>query len=247
MALQPIGSRSLGSLQIIVLLLCLLINVLDGFDLQATAFTSTRIMAEWSVTPAGMGLIFSTGLLGVGLGSFALSPLADRLGRRPAVLIGLALISVGMFTARWVATAGQFAVLRGLTGLGIGMLIPSLNTAAAEYAPAGWRSLAISVYATGYPIGGALCGLIAPYLNSHEGWRSIYVLGGSVSLLLLLICLWLLPESMEFLLNVQPPAVRSALPCVCTGPRWWRYRSGRRAPPRVRGRRFWRDLRRGPY
>lgn len=208
-ALELPGARAVRSIQVIVLLLCLLINVLDGFDLQVTSFTSTRIMAEWSLAPAAMGLIFSAGLAGVGLGSFVLSPLADRFGRRPAALIGLALITLGMLAVWRVTGPRQLAVLRGVTGLGIGLLLPCLNTAAAEYAPSGWQSFAISVYATGYPIGGALCGALAPYLNLHAGWRSAYVGGGAVSLLLLLVCAWLLPESLEFLLNVQP---RGALP-----------------------------------
>lgn len=202
-ALELPGVRAVRSIQIIVLLLCLLINVLDGFDLQATVFTSTRIMTEWGLPPAAMGLIFSAGLLGVGLGSFGLSPLADRWGRRPAALIGLALITVGMLAVWRVTEPRELAVLRGITGLGIGLLLPCLNTAAAEYAPSGWQSFAISVYATGYPIGGTLCGALAPHINAQAGWRWVYVDGGAVSLLLLL-CLWLLPESLEFLLEVQP-------------------------------------------
>lgn len=203
-ALESGAGRSVRPIQVIVLSLCLLINVLDGFDLQATAFTSTRIMAEWSLEPAAMGLIFSAGLLGVGLGSFVLSPLADRFGRRPAVLIGLVLITCGMLAVWGTTGPRELAVLRGITGLGIGLLLPCLNTAAAEYSPAGWQSFAISLYATGYPIGGALCGALAPYLIMHAGWRSLYVSGGIVSLLLLFASGWLLPESLQFLLKVQP-------------------------------------------
>ncbi len=215
-AVESVAGRSMRSIQVIVLSLCLLINVLDGFDLQASAFTSTRIMAEWTLAPAAMGLIFSAGLLGVGLGSFVLSPLADRFGRRPAVLIGLVLISCGMLAVWGVTGPRQLATLRGITGLGIGLLLPCLNTAAAEYSPARWQSFAISVYATGYPIGGALCGALAPYLNMHAGWRSLYVAGGVASTSLLLACAWLLPESLQFLLQVQPAGALRAAQRIAT-------------------------------
>lgn len=198
------AGRSVRSLQLTVLTLCLLINVLDGFDLQATAFTSTRIMAEWSLAPATMGLIFSAGLLGVGLGSFGLAPLADRYGRRPAVLVGLLLLTGGMLAVADVTGPRQLATLRGLTGLGIGLLLPCLNTAAAEYSPVGWQSFAISLYATGYPVGGTLCGALAPTLIRHAGWRSLYVSGGVASGVLMLVSAALLPESLPFLLKVQP-------------------------------------------
>ncbi len=191
-------------IHLVVLLLCLLVNILDGYDLQVAAFTSTRIMAEWSVAPGTMGLIFSAGLVGVGVGSFVLSPIADRFGRRPTILAGLVLITVGMLAVRLAATALQLTSLRFITGLGVGILLPSINTIVSEYTPPRWRSLAVSLYATGYPLGGALSGSVAPYLIEHFGWRSVYELGGAASLILLpAVALWL-PESLEFLLKLQP-------------------------------------------
>ena len=198
-------SGGVRPIQIVVLGLCLLVNALDGYDLQAAAFTSTSIMSEWGVATGAMGLtIFSVGVLGVGLGSFVLAPVADHLGRRPTVLIGLLLITVGMLTVSITATPLQLSGLRFLTGLGIGILFPTLNTLVSEYTPVAWQSLAVSVYATGYPIGAALSGALAPALIGHFGWRSVYVAGGAASLLLTLAVIALLPESLEFLLKVQP-------------------------------------------
>ena len=198
-------SGSVRPIQIVVLTLCMLINILDGYDLQAAAFTSTRIMAEWGVAPGAMGLtVFSAGLLGVGLGSFVLAPIADRVGRRPTILLGLTLITVGML-AVWFTTAPlELSMLRLLTGLGIGILLPTLNTLVSEYTAPLWQSLAVSVYATGYPIGAALSGAAAPYVIEHFGWRAVYVGGGAASLLLALVVIAVLPESLEFLLKVQP-------------------------------------------
>src|SRR5215472_14605977 len=143
----PSGVRPL---QVLVVTLCMLINILDGYDLQAAAVTSTRIMAEWGVAPSVMGLtIFSVGLLGVGLGSLLLAPIADRLGRRPTTLMGLAVICVGMLAVWVTATPAQLSALRFLTGLGIGILLPTLNTLVSEYAPITWQSFAVSLYATG--------------------------------------------------------------------------------------------------
>jgi len=202
------NSPALGAvrpIQILVLSLCLLINVLDGYDLQAAAFTSTRIMAEWGVATGAMGLtVFSVGVLGVGLGSFLLAPIADRFGRRPTVIIGLSLITAGMLAVSITATPLQLSGLRLMTGLGIGILFPTLNTLVSEYTPVAWQSLAVSVYATGYPIGAALSGALAPAFIEHWGWRSVYTAGGAASLILTLAVIALLPESLEFLLEVQP-------------------------------------------
>ena len=141
-------------------------------------------MAEWDVAPAVMGLaIFSSGLLGVGLGLVALlAPAADRYGRRPTILLGLVMITVGMLAVWVTTTPAQLSGLRFLTGLGIGTLLPTLNTLVAEYTPIAWQSLTVSIYATGYPIGAALSGIVAPSLIEHIGWRAVYVGGGSVSI-----------------------------------------------------------------
>ena len=198
-------------IHIIVLTLCLLITILDGFDLQAIAFTSTRIMAEWTLAPGAMGLIFSAGLLGVGLGSFVLSPFADRFGRRPTLLAGLAVITIGMLAVWTTTTAAQLTTLRFVTGLGIGLLLPSQNTIVAEYTPERWQTLGVSLYATGYPIGGALSGAFAPYLIEHFGWRSVYLFGGAASAILLpAVAAWL-PEPPEFLLMQKPRAALNPL------------------------------------
>ncbi|HTV50324.1 MAG TPA: MFS transporter [Steroidobacteraceae bacterium] len=192
-------------IQIVVLTLCTLINLLDGYDLQAAAFTSTGIMAEWGVAPGAMGLtIFSAGLLGVGLGSLLLAPIADRSGRRPTILLGLTLITVAMLSIWVVSRPYELSLLRLLTGLGIGILLPTLNTLVCEYTPLRWQSLAVSIYATGYPLGASLSGLLAPYLIEHAGWRAVYVVGGLASLILTLVVIGMLPESLEFLLNLQP-------------------------------------------
>src|SRR5271170_1533479 len=114
------ASHSVRSIHLIVLSLCTVINMLDGYDLQAAAFTSTHIMTEWHVAPSAMGLIFSAGLLGVGLGSLLLSPFADRYGRRPLLLVGLVLVTIGMLGVGLVTKPTTLAGLRLLTGLGIG-------------------------------------------------------------------------------------------------------------------------------
>jgi MFS family permease len=140
----------------------------------------------------------------VGLGSLVLAPIADRRGRRLTILVGLALVTVGMLAVWGTTAVVELSVLRLVTGLGIGILLPTLNTLVSEYAPIAWQSLAVSAYAIGYPIGAALSGVMAPYLIEHFGWRSVYLCGGVASLLLAFAVGRWLPESLEFLLKLQP-------------------------------------------
>ncbi len=206
------GATSAGvhPTQLIVLLLCTLINMLDGYDLLAISFTAPQIAAEWQVAPASLGLVFGIGLVGIATGSFLLSPLADRFGRRPTILLGLALITIGMIAVPLASQLWQLGLLRFVTGLGIGTLLASINTIVAEYAPARWRGLAISIYSTGYPIGATLSGSIAYFLLEHSGWRSVYLCGGIASLMLIPIVAVLLPESLAFQMRRSPAAAEQA-------------------------------------
>lgn len=182
-----------------MVMLCLLANLAAGFDMQALVLTSTRILAEWNVAALVVGRIFDAGLIGVAIGSFALSPLGDRFGRRTAVLGGLILATAGVLPVGLAQTPAQLTALTFLAGLGTGLLLPGLNTVVCESVPGRWRGPAVSLYATGYPVGAILAGILGPYLIARYGWRSVYVAGGLFSLALTgLVAAWL-QESAAFL------------------------------------------------
>ena len=74
----------------------------------------------------------------------------------------------------------------------------------AEYSNDQYRQLAINVVQSGYPVGLIIAGIAAAYLLRHYDWRAIFVVGGVLSLAMIPIVTWRLPESFEFLLNSQP-------------------------------------------
>jgi MFS family permease len=138
-------------------------------------------------------------------GSLLLAPLADRWGRRALTLASLVVVSVGMLASAFVGDHAQMAITRVLTGLGVGAMLPSLNTIVAEYSSARRRELALSIMSTGYPIGATLGGTAAIFIIDSFGWRGIFVLGGALSTLMIPLVMWRLPESLDFLLARRPP------------------------------------------
>jgi len=190
--------------QIAAIGVCVLINALDGFDVLAIAFTAPAISREWGLSPTQVGGLFSAGLAGMGLGAFTIAPLGDKFGRRPAILFCLALLTVGMLLSAYVGSLSELAITRIVTGLGIGGILASINTAVAEFASPRRRSLAISCMALGYPVGATIGGLAAVPLIQAFGWRSVYVLGAAVAALLIPMVLALLPESVHFLTARRP-------------------------------------------
>jgi predicted MFS family arabinose efflux permease len=98
----------------------------------------------------------------------------------------------------------ELLVLRVLTGIGIGGTIASVAVIVSEYAPDKLRGTALAIYATGYSIGATIGGALAAYAIPRYGWRAAFVIGGTLSLLMLPVAWLKLPESLDFLLTRRP-------------------------------------------
>jgi benzoate transport len=190
--------------QIAAVGICTILNAIDGFDVLAISFAAPLLAEEWNLSPAKLGLLFSSGLAGMTVGSLLLAPLADRVGRRWLTLASVIGVTVGMFLSAAALGPVQLALTRVLTGLGIGAMLPSLATVVAEYSSTRRRELSVSIWATGYPVGATLGGFGAVYVAHDFGWRGIFVLGGVLSLAMIPVVIWRLPESLAFL-SVRRP------------------------------------------
>ncbi|GAA2425665.1 MFS transporter [Streptomyces macrosporus] len=187
-----------------VVVVCILLNVLDGFDVLVMSFTGKAVSAEWELTSAQLGLLLSAGLVGMALGAIAVAPWADRVGRRPIVLGCLVLAAAGMLLSSASQSAVQLGTLRVLTGVGIGGVLACSNVLSGEYASHRWRGLAVSLNSTGYAIGATLGGLLAVGLVDRFGWRSVFLAGGLATALAVPLAWATLPESLDFLLTRRP-------------------------------------------
>jgi MFS family permease len=160
--------------QIVVVVICTILNTVDGFDVLAMSFTAPLVQKEWSLEPATLGILLSAGLAGMCLGSLFLSPLADLYGRRAVVILSTALVSLGMFASAYSGGVSELALFRLATGMGVGGLLASGNTLLSEYAPDRWRDLSISAMVVGYSVGAIVGGSISAYLIQAFGWRAAF-------------------------------------------------------------------------
>lgn len=190
--------------QYLAVLVCILLNMIDGFDVLVMAFTAASVSREWGLSGSQMGMLLSAGLVGMAAGSLLLAPLADHWGRRRLILFCLLLSGAGMLLSALAGSPLQLALLRGLTGLGVGGVLASSNVIASEYSARRWRGLAVSLQGMGYALGATLGGLLAVWLLSHWGWRAVFCAGGLITLGAIPLVLIGLPESLDFLLTRRP-------------------------------------------
>ena len=184
-----------------VVVLCWLVNILDGFDLLAISFAAPTIAKSWQLDTKSLGIVFSSGLLGMTVGSLLLGPLADRIGRRRMILLAVGILGLSTLATAMARSVGQLILMRGFTGFAIGALLPSLNTLVAEYTPDKKRNLAISFMHVGYPVGGIAGGALASYVIPVGGWQTLFLIGGVFTLAMLPVLLFWLPESLHYLLK----------------------------------------------
>ncbi|MFD3475967.1 MFS transporter [Streptomyces sp. NPDC058695] len=204
--LAPIIERQRANRRwLLMYAVCCLITFLDGFDFQILSFAATYLKKDFGLTETQLGTLGTVGLFGTMIGALIMGYLADRMGRRPTIIVSVAGFGVFMLGFAQADTYAHLFALRFISGLFLGGVLPLTWALAAEYAPKRFRVTAVSIIMCGYTLGGAAGGPVSNWLIPDYGWRSVFVVGGVCSLLTVLAVLPLLPESVKFLaLKARP-------------------------------------------
>ena len=217
---QLIDEKPISGLQLRVVLGCFALNMLDGFDVLAIAFTAPTISQEWQLTPYVLGIIFSAGLVGMTLGAAFIAPYTDVIGRRAMILLSLTAIAISMAVTGMTTDATQMIIMRVITGLGIGSILASLTSLVAEYTPARKRSLMVGFMQVGYPLGATAGGFAAVWLIGSYGWSAVFYFGSALSFAAVFFAYFFLPESLEFLSSRQPANALARINRILTRMGW---------------------------
>jgi benzoate transport len=185
--------------------LCFFLNVLDGVDVGSISFAGPVLSSQWGIDAKTFGVVASAALAGMMVGSMLMAPFGDAVGRRKLLTLSLTLIAIGMLGVIFAGSLSTLLALRFVTGLGLGGVVPTMATFAAELSPRRSRAFAVTAVSSGYSLGSALTGLAALWMVPHWGWQSLFTLGGILTVIALPLVLLFLPESLEFLLGKQPP------------------------------------------
>jgi AAHS family 4-hydroxybenzoate transporter-like MFS transporter len=161
------------------------------------------IAQQWGVAPAAFGPVFAAGLLGSFFGALSFGALGDRLGRRPALLLAVALFGATCLLTPFASSLGGLIAVRLLTGIGLGGALPGIISMTSEYSPHRIRATVIAVMFCGFPLGAVIGGSASALLIPMLGWKSLFYIGGAIPLLLLPILWFRLPESLRFLAQRQ--------------------------------------------
>ena len=191
--------RKLGAFGLGLVLISALVIFFDGYDMQVIAFATTRMEKVFHVTNAAFGMALGAGLLGTLVGGVLFGMLADRYGRRPAIIGATACFSVLTFALAFANDLTTLIVLRFIAGLALGGAIPLLWTLNVEFAPKRLRATVITLIMLGYGFGSAFAGPLSTWILPRWDWPGLFIFGGVVSLIAVAILIVWLPESLRML------------------------------------------------
>jgi MFS family permease len=178
--------------------------MLDGMDVTLYAMVLSDLMRSLRLTTGEAGLLASVTLVSSALGGVLFGILADRLGRRPAMMISI--LAYSFVTAACGLSRGvaDLAIFRALLGLGMGGEWATGAALVAETWRDEHRAKAMGLMQSGFAIGYALAALIAAIVLPRWGWRAVFFVGILPALLTLWVRrgveespVWLARKSME--------------------------------------------------
>jgi MFS transporter, AAHS family, 4-hydroxybenzoate transporter len=197
---DELAGASLTPLHKTLGLLITLITLFDGYDTFNPAYVIHYVMKPWGLLPSQAGLLVSSGLMGFLFGAMGHGMVADRLGRRITLLAGLWIVNVlTLATAVFATDFLSFCILRFITGLGLGVLLPLGTTYINELAPQRLSNrFSLWGVTLGWSLGGVAASLVGVFLTPQWGWQVLYYVG-ALSIPLTLVVHAVLPESPKFL------------------------------------------------
>ena len=199
-----IDSRSMSFLQYSTIIICFLMNMLDGMDVLVIAFSAPAVSKEWGISPEALGVVFSAAVAGMTVGALFIAPQADRIGRKIIILVCALLMGTSIFATSLAQSVNQMMVLRFISGLGIGGMLASISTLTSEYAPNKTKDFWVSLVVGGYPVGAVLSGLVAAEIIPVHGWRVMFQVAGIATLITVPLIIFFMSESLEYLVQRRP-------------------------------------------
>lgn len=191
----------LGGRRAALILVGFLCVLLDGIDIGVWGFVYPHVIADWGVSVQQVTVVATAGYVTLAMGALVAGPLADRFGRKPTLLISVALFAVSLLVAGAASSFETIGICRAIACAGLGAVMPTAITLVSEYLPKKRRALLITVVFCGFPLGQAVVGYMAAFIVPTLGWPSLLIVGGVAGLILIPLIALFLPESLTMLIR----------------------------------------------
>jgi putative MFS transporter len=200
-------------------------TLIDGAAVFTLGVAMPLIVTRFAMGAHVQGLLAAALVFGAVAGAAIGGPMADRLGRRPLMLLDMAVIIAGGAMSGFASGAPMLIFGQLLMGLGIGIDFPVSASYVAEWMPRKIRSrmmvATIAFQSVGFIVAAGLCLMLIGFSSSPALWRGFFLSETALALLFLLMRIKL-PESARWLASVGRIAeARQALSRVVAAGGGW--------------------------
>jgi MFS family permease len=151
--------------------------MLDSFDVMLYALVLASLLGDLGISKPTAGLLGSATLMASAVGGVIFGMVADRLGRRFALMASILIYSVFTAACGLAQSVWQLAIFRILLGLGMGGEWSSGAALVSETWPAEHRGKALGVMQSSWAVGYGAAAVVTWLVLPRYGWRAVFFVG----------------------------------------------------------------------
>jgi ACS family hexuronate transporter-like MFS transporter len=186
--------------------ICLLIffaTTVNYLDRQVLSYLAPDLSKEFGWTNSDYGNITAAFTFFYAISMLFAGRVIDKLGTKAGYIIAIVIWSLGAIMHAYSIQLGEvtntvlalvgiaavpvsiagFVISRAVLALGEAGNFPAAIRATAEYFPKKERSLATGIFNSGATVGAILAPLTVPWISSHWGWQSTFLIIGAIGFL----------------------------------------------------------------
>ncbi|MDR1421298.1 MAG: MFS transporter [Coriobacteriales bacterium] len=153
---------------------------------------------SWTLNAAQLGMLGSSGMLGMILGAALSGFAADRWGRRTVITFTLVLFAIGSLASGFAVSYLMLLICRFVTGFGLGGELPAASTLVSEFSPVRSRGRNVIILESFWAWGWIAASLVAYLAIPVLGWRAAFFIG-AVPAFFAAVLRFAIPESPRYL------------------------------------------------
>jgi MFS transporter, AAHS family, 4-hydroxybenzoate transporter len=113
--------------QATVLVISLITALFDGYDTQGIGYVAPVMARDLGLAPGALGPVFSASFFGLTIGAIVFGMLADKIGRKQAIIWPIAIFGVFSLATPLGHDVQSLVILRALAGFGLGGTLPNVT------------------------------------------------------------------------------------------------------------------------